>query len=112
MSKPNQERRFAPAISSVYALAETTEWAMRKVVFGVALFLTLSAGAEAKYAPVETPRPTAPPDDSAMFVGPAGAMLESNYFRAPPQQQRSSDPNFCRLQLRVFDKTKLAQSCD
>jgi hypothetical protein len=88
------------------------EWAMKKVVLGIALLLTLSAAAQAKYAPVETPRPTAPPDDSAMFVGPAGAMLESDYFRAPPQQQRSSDSNVCRLQLRVFDKTQLAQSCD
>jgi hypothetical protein len=89
-----------------------TEWAMKKVVLGIALFLTLGVSAQAKYAPVETLRPTAPPDDSAMFVGPAGAMLESDYFRAPPQQQRSSDSNICRLQLRVFDKTQLAQSCD
>jgi hypothetical protein len=86
---------------------------MRKVVLGVALLLTLSAAAQAKYAPVETLRPTVPPDESAMLVGPAGAMLESDYFRAPPQpQQHSSDSNVCRLQLRVFDKTELAQSCD
>jgi hypothetical protein len=108
MSWPNPERRFAQTI----ALAEMTEWAMKKVVLGVALLLTLSVAAHANYAPVETPRPTAPPDDSAMFVGPAGAMLEANYFRAPPPQQRSSHSNVCRVQLRLFDKTQLAQSCD
>jgi hypothetical protein len=108
MSWPNPERRFAQAI----ALAEMTEWAMKKVILGAALFLTLSVTAQATYAPVEMPRPTTPPDDSAMFVGAAGAMLEADYFRAPPQHQRSSDSNVCRIQLRLFDKTELAQSCD
>jgi hypothetical protein len=112
MSRANQERRSAPAIASLYALAETTEWAMRKVVLGFALLLALSATAQANYAPVEAPRPTTTPDDSGMFVGAAGAMLESDYFRAPQQQQRASDPNVCRVQLRIFDKTQLAQSCD
>jgi hypothetical protein len=108
MSWPNPERRFAQAI----ALPEMTEWAMKTVMLGTTLLLTLSVTAQAAYAPVEMPRPTPPADESAMYVGPAGAMLEADYFRAPPQHQRSSDSNVCRVQLRLFDKMQLAQSCD
>jgi hypothetical protein len=86
-----------------------TELAM-KVVLAFALFLTLSATAHAKLAPVEEmPRSTPPSDDSAVLVGPAGAMLEADYFRAP--QKPAPDPHMCRLQLRVFEKTQLAESC-
>jgi hypothetical protein len=44
-----------------------------------------------------------------VLVGPAGAMLEADYFRAP--QKPAPDPHMCRLQLRVFEKTQLAESC-
>jgi hypothetical protein len=83
-----------------------TEWAMMKVVLAIALFLTLSATAQAKLAPVETPRPTPPSDD---LVGRAGAMLEADYFRAP--QKPAPDSHICRLQLRLFEKTQLTESC-
>jgi hypothetical protein len=87
-----------------------TEWAM-KVVWSVAMFLTLSAAAQAKFAPVETPRQTPQLEDSSLFVGAAGAMLESDYFRAPQSPFSNTHPYACRLQLRVFEKTQLAQSC-
>jgi hypothetical protein len=80
-----------------------------KVVLAFALFLTLSVTAYAKLAPVETPRLTPQSNDSAVLVGPAGAMLESDYFRAP--QKPAPDSHMCRLQLRVFEKTQLAESC-
>lgn len=82
-----------------------------KALLAIAVLLSLSAGAQAKLAPVETPRLTPAPDDSAMVVGPAGAMLESGYFRAPQTPVAAGRVFPCRLQLQAFDKTRLAQSC-
>lgn len=82
-----------------------------KAALAFAILLMLEAAAQAAYVPVAPQRLTAPPDESAMLVGPAGAMLESDYFQAPrsPLTARRVFP--CRLQLSVFDKTRLAQSC-
>jgi hypothetical protein len=80
-------------------------------LLAIAVLLSLSAGAQAKLAAVETPRLTPEPDDSTMVVGPAGAMLESGYFRAPQAPVASGRVFPCRLRLQVFDKNKLAQSC-
>lgn len=82
-----------------------------KAVLAFAVLLTVSAAAQAKLAPVETPRLTPAPDDSGIFVGPAGAMLEADYFRAPQTPVAAGRVFPCRLQLQIFEKTRLAQSC-
>jgi hypothetical protein len=82
-----------------------------KALLTIAMLLALSATAQAKFAPVETPRVTISPEDNGIFVGPAGAMLESDYFRAPQTPVASGRLFPCRLQLQVFNKTQLAQSC-
>ena len=51
-------------------------------------------------------------DDTAIDTSPSGATLESNYFRAPQQPYAANRVFPCRLQLRMFDKTRLAQSCN
>jgi hypothetical protein len=76
------------------------------------LLLTVQTTAHATYAPVAPQRLTPPPEESAMLVGPAGAMLESDYFRAPPAPIAARRVFPCRLQISVFDKTRLAQSCN
>ena len=52
---------------------------------------------------------------SAIFMGPAGAMMESDYFRAP--SQASAQRIFpCRVRPLIFEKTQVeravSQSCN
>jgi hypothetical protein len=80
-----------------------------KHFIALALLLALGAAAQAKLAPVE-PQPAAiSPDDLAISTGAAGATIEQDYFRTPPETARRALP--CRLQLRIFDKTRIAQWC-
>lgn len=77
----------------------------------LALVLALiTAAAIAKPSPVEPVRSTNPIAlASAEFnVGPAGAMLERNYFRAPEADSRSG---ICRSEPNMFAKVRLTQSC-
>lgn len=82
-----------------------------KALLAIGVLLALNVAAAAKPAPVTAPRLTPSPEDTAMVLGPAGAMLESDYFRAPQTPVVSGRVFPCRLQLQVFEKTKLAQSC-
>jgi hypothetical protein len=80
-----------------------------KSLLALALALT-TAGAIAKPSPVEPVRSTNPIAlASAEFnVGPAGATLERNYFRAPEADSRSG---ICRSEPNMFAKVRLTQSC-
>jgi hypothetical protein len=49
-------------------------------------------------------------EDTAIMTGPAGAMIESNYFNAP--QTQIGRNNSCRLPLGLFEKTRLARACN
>lgn len=69
----------------------------------------VAATAQAKPAPVEPMRLTYSTEETSMATGPAGAMLESDYFRAPQRPLTAGRIFPCRLQ--IFDKVKLAQSC-
>jgi len=81
----------------------------------IALVLALAAAAAAaKPSPVE-PVPSANPialaRASAEFnIGPAGATLERNYFRAPKTDSRSG-LYLCRIEPSMFAKVLLTQSC-
>jgi hypothetical protein len=80
-----------------------------KSLLALALALT-TASAIAKPSPVEPVRSTNPIAlASAEFnVGPAGATLERNYFRAPEADSRSG---ICRSEPNMFAKVRLTQSC-
>jgi hypothetical protein len=82
-----------------------------KVLTAFAVFLALGATAQAKPAPIEPQQAASAADDAAMFAGAAGALRESDYFRAPQPPLAAGRIFPCRLQLRVFEKTRLAQSC-
>ncbi len=77
-------------------------------LFGPAL-LGLDATAQAKLAPFEPQPAAASLEAAAIYLGPAGAMLERDYFRAPQPLFAAGRIFPCRLQL--FAKTRLAQSC-
>lgn len=83
-----------------------------KTAIALLLLFALGAAAQAKLAPVD-PQPVAhSADDLTISTGPAGATLEQDYFRAPQPVSAGSRRSPCRLQLLVFDKTRLAQSCN
>jgi hypothetical protein len=87
-----------------------------KSVVGAVIFLTLTAAAGAKPAPAgdfnrmdELTR-TLARNDVDIDISPAAAR-ERSYFQAPRPQFNAGNVS-CRLQLSVFDKTRIAQSCN
>ena len=80
-----------------------------KSLLALALALT-TAAAIAKPSPVEPVRSTNPIAlaNAEFNVGPAGATLERNYFRAPEADSRSG---ICRFEPNMFAKVRLTQSC-
>ena len=83
-----------------------------KALFACALLVSLGATAQAKPTPVEPPAKPLAPDELAISVGPAGATIEADYFRAPQEPFAAGRVFPCRLQLHPFEKTRLAQSCN
>jgi hypothetical protein len=78
------------------------------------LFLSLTVVATAKPTPVSGLDQfrdliqTSVRSDTDVNTGPSGALLERSYFEAPQPQLNVS----CRLQLSVFDKTRLTEACN
>jgi hypothetical protein len=83
-----------------------------KTLIAMALLLMIGATAQAKLAPVERQLAAISPDDLAISTEAPGATLEQDYFRAPQPATTGSRIFPCRLQLRLFDKTRLAQTCN
>ena len=86
---------------------------MIKAVTAIALLLASGSVALAKQTPVERPRLALANDINTGSVGAmrenigsVGAMRERAYFEAP-----QTPFNACQLQPRLFNKTRLAQSC-
>ena len=84
-----------------------------KSLLGVALVLAATP-AVAKPSPVDlvhSANPMALARTSADFnIGPAGATLERNYFRAPEADSRLG-LYLCRFEPSMFAKVRLTQSC-
>ena len=77
----------------------------------LALSAVFGASAQAMVAPQQNAALVIASSDSAISAGPAGALREADYFRAPPSPSTRDSVRPCRLQLRIFDKVSLAQSC-
>jgi len=82
----------------------------------VAILAVLTTTAVAKPVPVKNPNPMEDLNPAFARVdvdinsGPAGAMLEREYFEAPtPPMNGGGLP--CRFQSAIFDKVRLAQLC-
>ena len=77
-----------------------------------AILLALTATAVAKPVPVKNLNPMEEAFarvDVDINSGPAGAMLEREYFEAPRPPMNGGMP--CRFQSAIFDKVRLAQLC-
>jgi hypothetical protein len=80
-----------------------------------AILLVLTATAVAKPVPVKNLNPMEDLNPAFARVdvdinsGPAGAMLEREYFEAPGPAVSGGLP--CRFQSAIFDKVRLAQLC-
>jgi hypothetical protein len=83
-----------------------------KALIAFAVILALGGTSQAKLAPLEAQQIATSRSDMDMFAGPAGAMVESDYFRAPQPPFAAGRIFPCRLQVRMFEKTRLAQSCN
>jgi hypothetical protein len=80
----------------------------------VLTFLTAGAPALAKFTPVEPEVPVTAIslEDTTINSGPAGAMLESNYFNAPQRPLAGIRVYPCSVQVNLFQKTHLIRTCD
>lgn len=74
-----------------------------------AAIIVFAAGAQAKPGPAPELRLTAPASEYATAMIATGAMLESDYFRAP--SQRVTSGSTCRLYFDPFEKERLARRC-
>ncbi len=83
---------------------------MRTAIIFAAV-LAFCAAAQAKVAPQEDAKITIASVEATIPASVAGAIPEADYFRAPPPPGDSSRAFPCRLQLRMFDKVRMAQSC-
>ena len=85
-----------------------------KALAATMVFLSLTVVATAKPTPVSSLNQnqdliqTSVRNDTDVNTGPSGALLERSYFEAPQPQLNVS----CRLQLSVFDKTRLTEACN
>jgi hypothetical protein len=79
------------------------------LVLALALAATAAAARPSPVEPSSSANPIAIARMSAEFnIGPAGAALEHNYFRASEANSRSG---FCRFGPSIFAKVRLAQTC-
>jgi len=81
-------------------------------ILAIATILTLIGAAYAKPEPAPSPRIGPSPSDLAVAVGAAGAMMESDYFKAPNSQFSGHGVLACRLQSEMFSKIRMAQACN
>jgi len=84
------------------------------VLAATAVFMSLPFAAVAKLTPdsrlsdIQDTDQAAVRNDTDINSGSSGALLERAYFQAPQPQFNVS----CRLQLSVFDKTRLTEVCN
>jgi hypothetical protein len=82
-----------------------------KTSIAFALLLALVAVAQATPSPLDL-RSIWLSSDHAIYIRYSRATLEADYFNVPQQAYAAERLYPCRLELRLFDKARLAQSCD
>jgi hypothetical protein len=80
-----------------------------RVALITATVVLLTAGAQAKPGNDPELRLSAPASDYAIALAVRGAMLESDYFKAP--SQRITSGTTCRMYFDPFRKDRLASLC-
>jgi len=82
-----------------------------KVLIALAVLFALAATAQARLPPLGRQMVATAANNVATDGGPSDTTREADYFRAP--QPATAGRIFpCRLQLGVFEKTRLARSCN
>ncbi|MCF8476182.1 MAG: hypothetical protein K9G60_04075 [Pseudolabrys sp.] len=76
-----------------------------KTAIALAAILAAGATAQASLTPYRHTPVAAAPDVMAIYTGPAGAQVERDYFQAADRTQP------CTVNLFVFTKQRLAQTC-
>jgi hypothetical protein len=80
-------------------------------IFAAAV-LAASAPAQAMFAPADAHAIALLPDENAFASTTSGGLREQAYFSAPQTPLATGRVIPCRLQLNVFEKTRLARSCN
>ena len=95
----------------VNRLIALTERAMRSLLT-ISMLIAFTGGAFATPSPYATPR-TPAASDSAIYLGPAGAMLEADYFHAPQPRYGARRVFPCQLRLHAVERVhSVVQFCE
>jgi hypothetical protein len=79
----------------------------------IAGLIVFAGGAVATPSPYKTGRAAPAANDSAIYLGPAGALLEADYFRAPQPRYGARRLFPCRLRLHIVAGMRgVEQSCE
>lgn len=85
-----------------------------RIVIASILCAALVSSAAAKPSPFEV-KGALPPtvDDNVLYLGPVGAVLESDYFGLPQSLTGAGRIFPCRVKLHVIDRgPRFVQACD
>jgi hypothetical protein len=85
---------------------------MLRAILATTIILTWTGAVSAKPEIAQSPRLTPSPSELAIAVGAAGAMMETDYFKAPQAQFSGRGVFACRLQSEMFSKIRVAQACN
>jgi hypothetical protein len=84
-----------------------------KVLLTSAVLLALCANAAAKLAPFDPEPQRSTMTDDALYLGPIGAMMESDYFNVPRARAGDSRVFPCRPRLQAQShSTQIVQTCE
>jgi hypothetical protein len=84
-----------------------------RVLLLLAGLLVFAADAVAMPSPYKTGRPSPAIRDNTIYLGPAGALLEADYFNAPQPRQGVGRLFPCRPRLHIVDRRRgIEQSCE
>jgi hypothetical protein len=84
-----------------------------KVLLALAVLAALTTSAAAKPSPLAPSTAAPAAEDDALYLEPAGAMLESDYFRGPQPRAGAGRIFPCRVRLHAIGRTRrFAQACD
>ena len=85
---------------------------MKPSFAAILLFIFGAGAAVAMPSPYGVERTATVARDSAIYLGPAGAELESSYFRVPAPRRGARRIFPCRFELRAERTGAVVQSCD
>jgi len=76
------------------------------------IILAFATSAMATPSPYPGPPLLPGSDDTAIYLGPSGAMLEADYFNTPRPRYGAARIFPCQLHLRAERAQQIVQSCD